>query len=237
MIKTNDPLSEHPLFRALVLMGGGLALSCGGVARTEPDPLGSSGAGSGASGFHSVPGASGATTTGPGGSATITIGGFTSDPGGSAAGGGEPAPLDCPTEQYVCKSIYDDYCGEVDLSSALAMGACVCDRFRPTSIKDCKPNENIFCRQGYLPGATPRTWDGSIHVQCACIQSPIPAASGNCLPACQQLLQNYAAPSGRVGCILPNPCTYDDSGVCTATSEDILYQDGIMCGCANITLK
>jgi len=36
--KNVEPLSDHPLFRALVLMGGGLAVGCGGIARGDAPP-------------------------------------------------------------------------------------------------------------------------------------------------------------------------------------------------------
>jgi hypothetical protein len=231
MNKHNEPLSEHPLFRALVLMGGGLALSCGGVARTEPDPTTSNASGSGGNGGASSAGGSAAAALGGSGVIMITDPGQgTATGGGSSAGEADSVLLDCPTEQYDCGATSQDLCGLLDLPSALATGLCVCDRFRPTSVKDCKPNENIVCLAGYLPTPSGPPADFTRRIRCTCIPSPVPASYENCSAACRQA--GYG-PS----CTLPNPCTSNDSGVCTATSADVLYQSGILCGCANIGLK
>lgn len=249
MKKNSEPLSDHPLFRALVLMGGGLALGCGGVARTDPspNPIASSGGGgsndlggstAGGSGSNSV----GGSTAGPGGSSAIIV----PDPvppittGGNAnAGGGAALLPDCPTEQYSCAGFAQAYCAEwtehFDLSAELQKGSCVCDSSRPTSVKDCKSGENLVCFQGYVAGIDPGNWDRQLHVQCSCIPSPVPATYEDCMPDCVRALPGVN--TNRLGCHLPSPCTYDASGVCTATSADVLYQDGIMCGCADIALK
>ncbi len=220
MSKNSEPLSDHPLFRALVLMGGGLALSCGGLARTDHDAS--------AGGASAEPGgASGSSGAGAesGGATTIVI----TQPEPVDAG---PPPLDCPTEQYDCGVLEQSYCG-FNVNNALALGACVCNPARPISVKDCKPNENIVCYQGYLPGPQIQTWDGSVHVQCSCIPSHVPATYEDCQPACAQAFPGVTGTS----CMLPPQCTYDASNNCTATATDVLYQDGIMCGCANIGLK
>jgi len=218
------------LFRALVLMGGGLALSCGGVARGEPDPTPLSSAGSsGASGGTVAPGSGGATVITPPGP-VITIGGGT-----STVDAGVPVPLACPPEQYDCDLSTLNFC-VLDLNSALAAGACVCNPSRPKSVKDCKPNENLVCMIASLDGAPLTTWDGSVNAQCSCIPSPIPATYNDCYSTCEKAFPEVNPNWAR--CVLPNPCTYDASGACTATPADVLYQDGILCGgCANIGLK
>ncbi|MEO7035120.1 MAG: hypothetical protein ABI548_14480 [Polyangiaceae bacterium] len=58
--------------------------------------------------------------------------------------------------------------------------------------------------------------------------------SDDCSTVCAQAYPDRN--TGGLSCMLPSPCTYDDLGNCTATSADVLRQDGIMCGCANIGL-
>ena len=240
-MKNSEPLSDHPLFRALVLMGGGLALSCGGVARTERDAPESGGASgtatqTGGAGPVVVVGPATSTTDGGGGSTSV-------GPGMPVPPTSEPytGTLACPSEQWDCSSDMSNACA-LDLASLQAAGACVCDPTRPTSAKDCKDNENFVCIQGYvgtyagsMPAPVPKTWDYSVHVQCACIASQTPPTYDSCDTACRHAYPNQDTASFR--CVLPSPCTYDDSGTCTATSADVLRQDGIMCGCADIGLK
>ena len=234
-MKNSEPLSDHPLFRALVLMGGGLALSCGGVARTEqdaPESGGSSGAATETGGAGPV------VTVGPATSTTDSGGATTVDPAMPMPPKAGPytGALGCPSEQWDCSASTTTSCN-LDLSALQAAGSCVCDASRPTSAGACKANENFVCIQGYagIMESVPTTWDYSVHVQCACIPSPTPAAYDNCGAPCRQAYPNRDTFEFR--CILPSPCTYDDSGNCTATSADVLRQDGIMCGCANIALK
>ncbi len=238
-MKNSEPLSDHPLFRALVLMGGGLALSCGGVARTERDAPESGGS----SGATTETGGAGPSVviTVPGGATSTTDGG-----GGISVGPGMPVPpklgpytgtLGCPSEQWDCSANMPTGCS-LDLTALQAAGSCACDPSRPTSAKACKANENFVCLQGYAGSmeSVPATWDYSVHVQCACIASPTPATYDSCDTACRQAYPNRDTAWFR--CLLPSPCSdYQADGSCTATSADVLRQDGIMCGCADIGLK
>ena len=219
----NDALSEHPLFRTLVLMGGALALSCGGVARSESG-LGEAGA---------------PTSNGGGGSAgaPTTLAGAPSVGGSSeVVDAGPPLDAECPFPQWDCsKSAPACY---RDISHGLAATGCFCNRARPATLADCSPNEVLLCQQGYvqsLSGESYRagTWDGSVHIQCSCFATSIPASAQLAYDEC---LKTFPAPQYvEITSYLPPEQMCDVA--CTATSADVLRQDGIMCGCAPTTLK
>ncbi|HEY4157062.1 MAG TPA: hypothetical protein VGM29_03155, partial [Polyangiaceae bacterium] len=112
---------------------------------------------------------------------------------------------------------------------------CFCNLARPRTAADCSADESLVCMQGSDITQTryPSTWDATTHVQCACVSLATPTYY-NCVSACMA-----AFPGTTEGwdCKLPSDTTCDDGGVCTATSADVLRQDGIMCGCAVILLK
>jgi hypothetical protein len=214
MSRSVEPLSDHPLFRALVLMGGGLTMGCGGVAQQD-SPLG-----------VDVGGAGAPSGGGSGGGATSI--------GSSGNPSYDPA---CPYAQWDCSST-----GIVGCSLSLSSpdnpkdSGCVCDTSRPTSARACGPDETFVCLQAF-PHFTQTqqqavgTWDGSLHVQCACLPSPKPSYD-SCSRLCSSTYPNVQTVDEEVViCFLPADSTCDANGVCTATSADVLRQDGIMCGC------
>ena len=227
MISNSDSLSEHPLFRALVLMGGGLALSCGGVARTETGATDSGGAAS-TGGGTSDGGSSAGNSSGLAGAIGL---------GGSLQVGdaGPPFEPECPYAQWDC-SAAKPQCVR-DVSPGLAAAGCVCDRTRPQSSEDCGANEALICQQGYLEDRTsqPETWDHTLHVQCSCISTAIPSTWEVASAECNKAFR--AATYFEITSFLPDEKMCDAQGHCTATSSDILRQDGIMCGCAAVALK
>lgn len=221
MMSNSDSLSEHPLFRALVLMGGGLALSCGGVARSETGATDSGGAAStGGSSAGSASNVAGA----------IGLGGSV-----STVDAGAPPDADCPYAQWDCSSAKPLCVREV--SAGLEASGCVCDRTRPKNVLDCRANEVLICQQGYFLDRTsePETWDGMLHLQCSCIATAIPSTYGTADAACNKAFR--AATYFEMASFLPSENTCDGQGHCTATSSDVLRQDGIMCGCASVALK
>ena len=235
--KKVEPLSEHPLFRALVLMGGGLAVGCGGVAEREaPVDRDFSSSGSANGGAVSTA-AGGAFMTG------IPAAGAPSAAGASSAAGANAADFyhpSCPYEQWDCSALLTAGACYLLLQSTddpVAAG-CSCDSSRPTSAAACKLDESFVCWGGnplYVEGRpSPSTWDGSFHVQCACVATPQPGYE-NCAAMCSKLL-GTATPGPPMRCSTAES-TCDVNGVCTATSADVLRQDGIMCGCADIGLK
>ncbi|HKO50285.1 MAG TPA: hypothetical protein VJV79_21290 [Polyangiaceae bacterium] len=231
MSKKVEPLSDHPLFRALVLMGGGLAVGCGGVAERET-PLSTDIGGSGSA-------SGGPVSSTAGGSPSIGLpvaGAPSAAAGANAATAYAPA---CPYEQWDCSALLATGACFLSLLSKddpLAAG-CSCDTSRPKSAAACKLDESFVCRQAYPPyvegQARPSTWDGNLHVQCACLPTPKPGTD-NCTETCTKEFSVTQWPPMQ--CFVSNS-KCDDNGVCTATSADVLRQDGIMCGCAAIALK
>jgi hypothetical protein len=244
MQKSVEPLSDHPLFRALVLMGGGLAIGCGGVAQggtPDRNDIGSTGSPSGGAASSTVASVAGMSSVG-GSAITIGIpvaGGATQSaagaPGTVAAAYYNPS---CPYQQWDCSGVPPSACYFYLKSKDDPQAAgCVCDSSRPTHSSACKADENFVCLQAYPPYVEaqpgPSTWDGSLHVQCACVPSPVPTYD-NCQVTCATAFSRI---NQRLLCSIPHESTCDEHGVCTATSADVLRQDGIMCGCADIGLK
>src|SRR4051794_337936 len=134
MTDSLEPLSDHPLFRALVLMGGGLALSCGGAYSSE-------------SGGGANP-------------ALVNAGGTSSNPsgaGGSAAGASPLPTPECPFAQWDC-SRAEPVCVR-DITNLTLPPGCVCDGTRPLSANDCKPDQSLLCKQGFVADRAEATWD------------------------------------------------------------------------------
>jgi len=74
------------------------------------------------------------------------------------------------------------------------------------------------------------------HVQCSCAKSPPPGDT--CIATCNSAFPEVMGNGERIFDCFPAPTsTCDDNGTCTATSADVLRQDGIMCGCADIGLR
>jgi hypothetical protein len=236
MQKTMEPLSDHPLFRALVLMGGALSVGCGGVARNDaPSGVSATSDGGAASGLTA-----GANSIG--GSAIVLGGAATG--GATQTGPTNPTPNagafynpTCPYEQWDCGGLFFERGCFYALDSKddpIAAG-CTCNSKRPTSASACSADQQFVCRKAYPPyqegQPEPPTWDRTLHIECSCVSAPPPNGE-NCNLTCQKALGEWVSQ-----CTIRNPITCDESGVCTATSADVLRQDGILCGCADIGLK
>ena len=139
-----EPLTDHPLFRALVLMGGGLAVGCGGIARGDAPPdlhvAGSNSASGGA------PGSAAAGSVASVGGSGIILGVPAAGAGSQSASGAGGADVSavyhpsCPYEQWDCRRATSDNSCYLNLKSKddpFAAG-CSCDSSRPTSAADCK---------------------------------------------------------------------------------------------------
>jgi hypothetical protein len=110
------------------------------------------------------------------------------------------------------------------------VGCLVLRHARP-SIRD------LVCVRAYGSDPDPDTWDTAVHIQCSCLPGPSLPDYDTCPAQCGVVLGNVAPPYS-VSCNLPSGTTCDSSGEhCTATSADVLRQDGVVCGCANIILK
>jgi hypothetical protein len=234
MDESLEHLSDHPLFRALVLMGGGIALSCGGIAEGGPASTGNGAAGAASS-------AAGASSSGSSGATTILVAvpgsaGTPSFAGGPSVATPEP---DCPYAQWDCTAIEPVcYLSLFSFTDPVA-SKCFCDSKRPLTANDCGKGQSLICLEAFWQdGTRPGTWDGSVHVQCSCTAAQ--ATGEQCNNSCDDAFPEDATIQGgeRIfRCALPSNTTCGDNGTCTATSADVLRQDGIMCGCADIGLK
>ncbi len=210
--RNDEPLGQHRLFHAMVLMGGSLALACGGVSSgTADDESGGTGAVSGTGG-----GSSGAGTDG-GGSGTDT-GGASSGSGGAPGSGGsllmptagtasvEPNPTSCPPAQWSCAEM-SGYCYRDGYT--LPESNCVCDDRRPSAPSDC-PAGTVFACHAASIGQDGSTLPQVVPFSCACVTD-----TNNCDAECSEV-----APS---------------SGTCT----DVNTRDGrsVLCNCAVIVLR
>src|SRR6478735_284496 len=145
-----DESSTHRLFAAIVLMGTGLTLGCGGVAESnqQVDTVKGNGGGGSASGSGT------GTTTTIGGSGGLAVGG--SDPdsititlsgsGGVDPGPVTPGPFECPPQRWTCAP-ETEACGLAGEGWALP-DDCACDATRPEQASDCGANQVFLCRNG-----------------------------------------------------------------------------------------
>jgi hypothetical protein len=211
----------------MVLMGGSLALSCGGSVLEKGNPSGAGGSSGMNSGGSSAVGGGGTSAVGTAGSLSLAGGA-----GGASAL--QVGSFECPPAQWECAN--SGCFVEFSFSSGTLPTGCVCDRARPQSAADCSASEAFVCVPGYdtdsVPTSSPppSTWDGATHVRCSCVQLSLPATYADCSAAC-------SAASLGTECGMASETTCDDAGVCTATSADVLRQDGILCGCAPVGLK
>jgi len=231
--------TEHPLFRALVLMGGGLALSCGGIAERNGVQGGSAGVLGSGGPTTSTAGSGGASASAAGasdGGTASTVVGFAgaSEVGGTGAAGNpndDPGQPACPFAQWDC-SYLPPTCS-ASFSGLEPPAGCFCNKLRPLSGKDCQASETFVCLGAWNADAIRgknATWDGQEHYQCAC--APQPAPDAGCVSTCRA-----AYPNVQSQCAFPPENTCDSAGNCTATSADILRQEGVLCGCADLGLK
>jgi len=178
--KNEDPIGHHRLFHAMVLMGGSIALGCGGMSAGTGDDDG----GIGGTGSLSGAGTSGAPTAGTGGTGSGSggaggTGGVILLPPIAGASSVDPDPT-CPPAQRSCAE------GElICFDNTYQLPAnCGCDRTRPLSASECPAGTVFACHAGG------RAADGSALPQvvpftCACVPD-----SANCGAECSE-----AAPS------------------------------------------
>ncbi len=152
------------LFRTLVVMGGTLALGCGGVAQEPATDEGTTSTGA-------APGSGGSGgTTNTGG--TTSTGGVVFPTGGTFGTGGmetiTPGPFVCPPEQWDCgtgpfECVSNSYVGyELRLP-----GNCTCDPEKPLTVGDCGDGESMVCGEA-VADSEGRWFDRSILFDCRC---------------------------------------------------------------------
>lgn len=216
---------RHPLFRAMVLMGNGIAVGCGGTTVTGQSGVGDGTGGRGGSGGPGTAGSGGLTGAsgsgflaaggavlfggnggapviirGTGGTEPIAFGGATNDP--------PPLQLPCTPPQYDCQSD-NAWCGP---GTGWSFGAvCTCNPKRPRSPSDCATGESFVCLDGKAT-AGGRPLVTSVPFECSCVPGPI----SSCGVACDTAFQGLSG--GRFACS-------DMSAV------------SILCGCAAVVLR
>jgi hypothetical protein len=147
--KRPESPASNRMFHTIVLMGSGLALSCGGVAKIEPgsEP-------SGASGSSNPPSSGGS--------------GNSSGSAASAGAAGAPIMPNCPFAQWDCtNSATAGFC-TYDAVYGIEIGSdCFCNSSRPRSAADCASGFTFTCLDGVQSGATTNT-----PFQCTCAPTP-----------------------------------------------------------------
>lgn len=215
--------AEHRLFHVLVLMGGGLALSCGGVASLQGNPDGSGVAGApgqqGTAGAVSSSGDTGLASAGANSEGQVIA------PGVDAG----VTSLPCPPEQWDCTLVLLRCGGQ--LHGADLPAGCSCAPERPQSAADCAANETLLCVPAYQSATGKK-----LRIQCACVPTSGTDSPTQCAGYCDMNWHNDRASFPPTTCVLPSPTTCTDQGVCTATARDVMRQEGILCGCADIGL-
>jgi hypothetical protein len=212
--KRPESPASNRMFHTIVLMGSGLALSCGGVAKIEPgsEPSGASGSSnppsSGGSGNSSGSGNTVGGDFGVGGTITITVGGPGGAGGSAASAGAAGAPImpNCPFAQWDCtNSATAGFC-TYDAVYGIEIGSdCFCNSSRPRSAADCASGFTFTCLDGVQSGATTNT-----PFQCTCAPTPTDGY------LCEACVSGYNA---------------DYSCQTQTASEPVL------CGCAIVVLK
>jgi hypothetical protein len=238
-----DSNAEHRLFHVLVLMGGGFALSCGGAVSVQGNPDGAGAAT--APGQQGTPGAVSSTGgSGVAGASWETPGAVSSTGGsglasagasseGEASGPGVDAgvaSLPCSPEQWDCTAVLSRCGGQ--LHGADLPAGCSCAPQRPQSAADCAANETLLCVQAYQY-ATARY----LRIQCACVPTSGTDSATQCTGYCDMNWHNDETSFPPTACVLPSQTTCNGQGMCTATAADVLRQEGILCGCADIGLR
>jgi len=220
----STPARGGAFFRSMVLMGGSLALGCGGM--TQDDGSGGT-SGNGGSGGGAGGGLNG-TGGQPAGSGGQGTGGYSillPPTGGSSTGGdswgeggfGGAYPTDCPTTQLNCPNDYYGCAyGAFDSYGLSVLPAnCACDPSRPASSADCGPTQEFVCL-GARESAQGEVFDPAVAYNCACVDSLT-------YTDCGGLCANHPEAHSNHTCYDPEDSPLD--------------LDAYLCGCAVTVLK
>jgi hypothetical protein len=165
---------QHRFFHSMVVMGGALALGCGGMSTAdEPDRTASGGSGGGGSGGGGSGGTGGSGSTG--GSVSGSGGtGIVIKPEDTAGRGPvEPGPFTCSPAHWTC-STYLGCSGE----GYQLPEDCACDTSRPEVPSDCPTGETIVCRRATAT-SDGRPLTQPVNFQCSC-QEKQPTCDAAC---------------------------------------------------------
>lgn len=176
--------ARQRLFHAMVLMGGSLALRCGGETASGSTPGSTAGNTSGGS----------VTTAGTASASGSTSTGGASSAGGSAAGGGtsitppstggtvsiDPGSFDCPPPQWDCAAAPAQCYG----SGYRMPEGCKCDPSRPPDPSACAAGQALVCREArYTSGG--QQIDPPFGFECSCVAEQL-----DCGLACDAVFPN-----------------------------------------------
>ena len=167
-----DEQSPHRLFAAIVLMGTGMAVGCGGISEN----------GRQVSVGGSSPRVSSAGSTGSG--AATSTGGSTNmvmlpilGTSGTTTGPEPvvPGPFTCPPEQWSCAS------QECDRSHGgwMLPDACDCDPRRPLRPSDCEPGQVFVCQQA-MSTSDGRPFTMPVALSCSCVEKAMYFCTTEC---------------------------------------------------------
>jgi hypothetical protein len=179
------PENAGRLFSTLVLMGTGMAMSCGG--EVNPDGGGSASGGgagnapNGSGGGTAAGGVSsgGASSVGGGGIIIIGDGGAPAAGGSMEIGGAAGNPgwynEECSPSQWECGAGQTDYGG----CGYQIPDGCTCDDEKPEFASDCGPGEIQTCLKG-TSGPDGASLSQAVPFSCRCV----PDGEANCTNEC-----------------------------------------------------
>jgi hypothetical protein len=215
---------EHSFFRTMVLMGGSIALGCGG--QSEVDPAGaapsggtSSGGSTGVSGSVSAGSLGGGPSPSFGGAAVAGSGvGGAGVAGSMSVVGGAPPSIPptpgCLPQQWACPPVND--CA-ADGQGVRLPSACECETHRPLGPSDCEPGERFTCREA-TEDANGRPLTASVPFECSCLQR-----TPDCNLACDEAFRDESF----MGDIFQTNCYQEEVGIMPTT----------LCGCTFVFLR
>jgi hypothetical protein len=233
----NEGAGEHPLFRAMVVMGGSLAVGCGGTTAmgesTSGPHTGSSSGGAadmadapgGGHGIEqtdvpSAGGSAGTNTPGSGGNVSIGTGGsgaVASGSGGTTGAGGTPAGGAseglCSRAQLSCDP-ETLRCGLNGRPWDLGAG-CACDPKRPSIGADCAADQLFVCRDATNDSNGQMLSSGLTYFDCTCVPK-----TDDCSNACKAA---YPSPHA--------------DGFDCHVAQGPTFSDVVLCGCGFVYLR
>jgi hypothetical protein len=223
--------AKSRMFHSIVLMGSGLSLGCGGVAKL--DGTAASGSATDAGSSSTSLGGSGGLSAGgsrsdliilpaagsPSSGGALGVGGTLGSAGdvsGAAATGGFVSPLPCSPAQWSCAPT-EVSCPPFDGFQLGTGKDCKCDPARPASAARCGPGYTFICMAAERDAQGNR-FPQPIPYGCMC-QPTLGANPNQCYDLCNRAFQ---IPS--IDCYVTEP----DASVQDAT---------VLCQCATIILK
>jgi hypothetical protein len=170
---------QRGFFHSMVVMGGAIAVGCGGISSGEGRVSGGSGSGSGGGGGG-----------GSGGGAPPNGGTSGSPPvimvGGAGQAPVEPGPFACSPAQIACSTAYSAcHRGGFQLPDD-----CFCDDDRPLSPADCSAGERFVCKRA-LANASGTPFTAEVKFDCLCVPDGL-----DCLTTCSS---TYGSPASCFG--------------------------------------